>query len=228
MSLPLQRNFKAPANSPKSFYERYFGLGEGSGLFICFFKFWKKSLLLTVSDSREQSRSSSEKNKLCKYSSKFQVTCLQSYVGSFWKPSLPQSFQNLFSMFLYRALLFTTQSCKPEKPSWCNPEAELVWRQDTAHQMSNRKCLEGHSGREMVSQVMCTRLCDIRCSRETSHKKGQDSNQKWYELDLGGTVCSAVYSETLTPTALEPTLKSIIVSHAIEITAYISQSFWLF
>lgn len=176
MSLPLQRNFKAPSNGPKSFYERYFGLGEGSGLFICFLKFWKKSLLLAVSDSREQNRSSSEKNKLCKYSSKFQVTCLQRYMGSFWKPSLPQSFQNLFPMFSYRALLYKRQSCKPEKPSWRNPEAELVWRQHTAHQMPHRKCPEGHKGRELISQVMCTRLCDIRCSTETSHKKRQDSN----------------------------------------------------
>lgn len=175
MSLPLQRNFKVPSNGPKSFYERYFGLGEGSGLFICFFKFWKKHCywqFQTAENRADLQKRTSYANILAS----FRSLVFRDTWGHSESQACLKSFQNLFSMLSHRALLFRRQSCKPEELSWCNPEAELVWRQDTAHQMPHRKCPEGHKGRELVSQVMCTRLCDIRCSTETSHKKGQDSH----------------------------------------------------
>ena len=57
------------------------------------------------------------RKKLYKYPSRFQVTGLLSYLGSFWKPRLLHNLQNFLSVFSPRALLFTRQSCKPENPS---------------------------------------------------------------------------------------------------------------
>lgn len=75
--------------------------------------------------------------------------------------------------------------------------------------MGQKSGPRGHKGGELISQMMCTRVCGIRCSTETSQRKEQNSNHEWREL------------EPLLPTAHA----ELTVNHALEIIAYILKSF---
>lgn len=171
------------SNSNSQKRKRFKGIliWQGRCRIICYLELRRRYIIVVNFWQQRTEGIFFSKTRICKYSSRFQVSWV---IGSFWKPKLVDSLQKVLSGFSPRALLLTMQSCKPENPSKHHTTWGCVGRK-VSHASPNVRQQSGptgHKGEEFISQMVCTTMCGIWCSTETSQKKRQNSNPVWCEL----------------------------------------------